>query len=105
MWLKPISTISDVHDDNLSDYLTSPWCRKYASVNRIGIGSDNGLSHIRRQAIIWTDAGLLSIGPLGTKFSENLIKIQFLYVYKNASENIVCEMATILSRSGGGGWV
>ena len=40
------------------------------------IGSDNGLSPDRRQAIIWTNAGLLSIGPLRTYFSENLIKIQ-----------------------------
>ena len=40
------------------------------------IGSDNGLSPDRRQAIIWTNAGLLSIGPLGIYFSENLIKIQ-----------------------------
>ena len=40
------------------------------------IGSDNGLSPDRRQAIIWTNAGLLSIGPLQTYFSENLIKMQ-----------------------------
>ena len=40
------------------------------------IGSDNGLSPDRRQAIIWTNAALLSIGPLRTYFSENLIKIQ-----------------------------
>ena len=40
------------------------------------IGSDNALSPGRRQAIIWTNAGLLSIGPLRTYFSENLIKIQ-----------------------------
>ena len=39
------------------------------------IGSDNGLSPGRRQAIIWTNAGLLLIGPLGTNFSEILIKI------------------------------
>ena len=39
------------------------------------IGSDNGLSPDRRQAIIWTNAGILSIGPLGTKFSEILIAI------------------------------
>ena len=39
------------------------------------IGSDNGLSPGRRQAIIWTNAGILLIGPLGTKFSEILIKI------------------------------
>ena len=40
------------------------------------IGSDNGLSPGRRQAIIWTNVGLLSIGPLRIYFSENLIKIQ-----------------------------
>ena len=40
------------------------------------IGSDNGLPPDRRRAIIWTHAGLLSIEPLRTYFSENLIKIQ-----------------------------
>ena len=39
------------------------------------IGSDNGLSPGRRQAIIWTTVGILLIGPLGTNFSEMLIKI------------------------------
>ena len=39
------------------------------------IGSDNDLSSDRRQAIIWTNAVILLIGPLGTNFSENLIKI------------------------------
>ena len=40
------------------------------------IGSDNGLSPGRRQAIIWTNPGILLIGPLGTNFSEILIGIQ-----------------------------
>ena len=40
------------------------------------IGSNNGLSPGRRQAIIWTIAGILLIGPLGTNFSEILIGIQ-----------------------------
>ena len=39
------------------------------------IGSDNGLSPGRRQAIVWTNAGILLIGPLGTNFSEISIKI------------------------------
>ena len=39
------------------------------------IVSDNGLSPYRRQAIIWTNAGILLIGPLGTNFSEILIEI------------------------------
>ena len=41
------------------------------------IGSDNGLSPGRRQAIIWTSAGMLLIGPLETNFSEILIEIHF----------------------------
>ena len=45
-------------------------------VKLIRIGSDNGLSPRRRQAIIWTNAGILLIWPLGTNFSENLIGIQ-----------------------------
>ena len=40
------------------------------------IASDSGLSPGRRQAIIWTSAGILLIGSLGTKFSETLIGIQ-----------------------------
>ena len=40
------------------------------------IGSDNGLSPERRQAIIWTNAGILLIGHLGTNFIEILIEIQ-----------------------------
>ena len=44
------------------------------------IGSDNGLPSERRQAIIWTNDGILLIGPLGTNFSEILIEIQtFLF--------------------------
>ena len=39
------------------------------------IGSDNGLSPGRRQAIIWNNTGILSIGLLGTNFSEILIEI------------------------------
>ena len=40
------------------------------------IGSDNGLSPGRRPAIIWTNAGILLIGTLGTNFSEILIEIR-----------------------------
>ena len=34
------------------------------------------MTHIWRQAIIWTNAGILLIRPLGTNFSEILIGIQ-----------------------------
>ena len=39
------------------------------------IGSHNGLSPDRRQAIIWTNAGILLISTLGTNFSEIFSKI------------------------------
>ena len=49
----------------------------YICVHNLTItGPDNGLSPGRRQAIIWTNAGILLIGPLGTDFSEILIEIQ-----------------------------
>ena len=45
-------------------------------VNKLTIiASDNGLLPVRRQAIIWTNAGILLIGPLVTNFSEILIEI------------------------------
>ena len=40
------------------------------------IGSDNGLSPGRHQAIIWTSAGLLLFRRKGTIFSEILIEIR-----------------------------
>ena len=40
-------------------------CRKDTSVNKTIIGSGNGLAPIRRQTIIWTNAAMLLIGPLG----------------------------------------
>ena len=58
------------------DVLTH-WGRvKHICVSNLTIiGSDNGLSPGRRQAITWTNVGILLIGPLGTHFSEMLIKI------------------------------
>ena len=59
-----------------------PYCCIHASVNWISIGSGNGLSPIRHQAITWTNAHLLSIGSFGTNFSEIRIKIQTFYSWK-----------------------
>ena len=47
------------------------------------IGSDNGLSPGRRQAIIWTSDGILLIRTLGTNFSEILIAIHTFSFKKN----------------------
>ena len=51
------------------------------------ISSDNGLSPERRQAIFWTNDGILPIGPLGTNFSEILIEIQ-TFIRENAFEKM-----------------
>ena len=61
------------------------------------IGSDNGLSPGRRQAIIWTNAAMLLIRPLGT-LQWNLNRNLYIFVQENAFENVVWEMAAILSR-------
>ena len=50
--------------------------------NQTIIGSDNGLLPDRRQAITWTNAGILLIGPLGTNFSEILVEIYTLSLKK-----------------------
>ena len=46
------------------------------------IGSDNGLSPAWRQAIIWTNAGILLIGPSGINFSEIVIAIHIVPLNK-----------------------
>ena len=60
------------------DHIRKLWGRvTYICVSKLTImGSDNGLSPGRRQAIIWTNAGILLIRPWGTNFSEILIGIQ-----------------------------
>ena len=60
----------------------------YVSVNWVSIGSDNGLSPDRLQAIIWTNAGILLIGPLGTNFREiwfNIQNFSFMKIYLKIS--------------------
>ena len=66
----------------------TPWTRAlvclthWGRVTHIRVGkltiivSDNGLSPGRRQAIIWTNVGILLIRLLGTNFSEILIGIE-----------------------------
>ena len=60
-----------------ADNLINHWGRvTHICVSKLAIiGSDDGLSTGRRQAIIWTNAGILFNAPLGTNFSEILIAI------------------------------
>ena len=74
----------------------------YASVNWAIIGSDNGVSPVRRQALIWTNARTLLIGPLGTDFTEILIEIYTFSFKKMSLKMSSVKMAAILSKEGDG---
>ena len=70
----------------------------YGSVNCDRIASGNGLSPVRRQAITWANAALLSIGPLGINLREIRIEMKKkIVIHENAFETVVCEMDAILS--------
>ena len=62
------------------------------------IGSDNGLSPGRRHAIIWTNDGILLIGPLVTKIQWNLNRNLHIFIQENAFENVVWIMTSFSSR-------
>ena len=66
--------------------IEAEWCI-HASSNLAIIGSDNGLLPDRRQAIIWSNDGILLTGPWGTNFNEILIKIQ-KFSYKKMALNM-----------------
>ena len=59
------------------EYVLTHWGREthICVGEHANIGSYNGLSPNRRQAIIWTNAGILLIEPLGTNFNDILIQI------------------------------
>ena len=65
-----------ISDPNIYGTLTHWGRMTHICVSKLTtIGSDNGLSPGRHQAIIWTNDGVLLIGPLGTNVNENLIEI------------------------------
>ena len=78
----------------------TPWDRlTHICVSKqIIIGSDNGLSPGRRQAILWTNAGILLMGPLRTNLSEILIEIHTFSFKKIHLKMSYEKMAAILSR-------
>ena len=100
-WANQMENLGNHSCDNKRDYLIAmtmhkcnrsgcphPKKKRYEALTHWGrvthiclsrltiIGSDNGLSPWRCQAIIWTNAGILFTGPKGTNFSEVLIRIQ-----------------------------
>ena len=68
------------------------------SLNWVIIGACNGLSPFRCQTITWTNDDILSIGPLGTKFSDICIEIKTFSLTKLHSKMSSNKVATILSR-------
>ena len=60
--------------------------------------SGNGLSPVRRQAIIWTNVVLLFTGHWGKSFSEFWIKIPTFLLRKKSFEITVCKMLLVLLR-------
>ena len=59
------------------------------------VGADNGLLPGQYQAIIWTNAEILMIGPLGTNFSEILIEIFISSFKKMHFDSVFRKFATI----------
>ena len=71
------STEATQNSNNLHTVTLTHWGRAtHICVGNLTIiASYNGLSPDRRQAIIWTNAEILLIGPLGINFNEILIGI------------------------------
>ena len=73
---------------NLDQRCKRPWLTHWGRVTHLCvgnltiIGSDDRLSPGRRQTIIWTNTGILLVGPLGTNFNEIAIGIQTFSVKK-----------------------
>ena len=84
---------------NFHEMLTH-WSRvMHICVSRItNIGSDNGLSPGRRQAIIRTSAEILLIWTLWNIFQWNLHSNSHIFIQEDAFEHVVWKMAAILSR-------
>ena len=60
----------------------SGWVTHICVINLTIIGSNNGVLPGRRQASIWTNAGILLTGPLGTNFREILTGIDIFHSRK-----------------------
>ena len=78
----PVHVMTYYQSGPLGTYLTH-WGRvTHKRVSDLtSIGSYNGLSPGRRQAIIRTNAGILLIRPLGTNLSELLVEI-LIFLFK-----------------------
>ena len=72
-----VMTSDDFNHGHLSQDALTHWGRvTHICISKLTItGSDNGLSPGRHQAIIWTNAGILLLAPLGTNLGEIWIEV------------------------------
>ena len=63
-------------------------------VTKAIVGSENVLSHDRRQAIIWTRGGVLLIGAVGKTFREIWIKIDQILLKINLKMSLAITMTS-----------
>ena len=90
-------------------FLLTHWARvTHICVSKLtNIDSDNGLSPGRRQAVIWTNVGILLIGSLGTISSDIFIEIHIFSFKKmylkcslqNDGHFVSASMCELTSRS------
>ena len=76
-----------------------------ASVHWVSIGSNNGLSHIRifgAKPLSKPMLGYSQLDPSGQTWNSN--SNTWFFVNENAFEDVVCEMAAILTRVSRGRW-
>ena len=76
--------VQRIHAVRVMAYNLTNWGRAtHICVRKLTIiASDNGLSPGRREAIIWNNARILSIGLLGTNFSQILNEILIFFFKK-----------------------
>ena len=75
------------------------YMRMYMHIyNLTTIGSEIGLSHGRRSAIIWTKLDYFNWN-IGNKLQTNFNRNQLMFILEYAFQIVTCKMATILSRT------
>ena len=100
-WKSTLRAVDINADDDLAPFLLTHWGQvTHICVSKLTIiGSDNGLVPGRRQASIWANDGILLIGTLlRNKFQWNFNRNSYIFIQENEFENVICEMAAILSR-------
>ena len=89
-----VITSQNIRGCNYLSVSSTHWCRvTHTHVSRLTIiGSDHGLSPDRRQAILWTSAGILFNRTLSNKLQWNLNRKSHIVIQDNTLKNVVWKM-------------